>query len=115
MSIDNTRFWLSRDGRQVIFATRDGARICGFPDFDSCRAAALVAGPLSADGKTVYAIDPNDPRNILAQPIDGSTPTPLTRFADKEIADLSLSSDGMHLAVTRLSRLSDVVLIKGLR
>jgi Tol biopolymer transport system component len=115
VSIDTTRFWLSRDGRQVIFATRDGARICGFPDFDSCRATALVAGPLSADGKTVYAVDPNDPRNILAQPIDGSTPTPLTRFADKEILDLSLSSDGMHLAVTRLTRLSDVVLIKGLR
>jgi Tol biopolymer transport system component len=115
ITIDNSRFWLSRDGRQVIFAARSGARICTFPDFGSCREAALVAGPLSADGKTVYAVDPSDPRNILAQPIDGSTPTPLTRFADKEIIDLRLSSDGMHIAVTRLTRLSDVVLIKGLK
>jgi Tol biopolymer transport system component len=115
MSIDNTRLWLSRDGREVIFGTHAGTRICAFPTFDPCRAADVVAGPLSADGKTVIAMDPNDPRNILAQPIDGSTPRPLTRFTDKEVFDLSLSPDGRHLAITRVSRVSDVVLIKGLK
>ena len=34
----------------------------------------------SADGKTVIAIHPKDPRNLLAQPLDGSAPTQLTRF-----------------------------------
>ena len=114
-SVDNARLWLSRDGREVIFDTRAGTRICAFPAFDPCRAAAVVAGPLSADGKTVFAVDPKDPRNILAQPVDGSAPTPLTRFTDKEIADFSLSADGMQIAITRVSRVSDVVLIKGLK
>ena len=30
--------------------------------------AALIAGPFSADGRRVFAVDPNDPRNILARP-----------------------------------------------
>jgi Tol biopolymer transport system component len=115
MSIDNTRLWLSRGGREVIFGTHGGTRICAFPAFDPCRAVDVVAGPLSADGKTVIAIDPNDPRNILAQPLDGRAPTPLTRFTDKAIFDLSLSPDGKQIAITRESRVSDVVLIKGLR
>jgi hypothetical protein len=114
-SMDNTRLWLSRDGREVIFATGAGTRICAFPAFDPCRATDVIAGPISADGKTVFAIDPKDPRNILAQPMDGSTPTPVTRFTDKEIFDLSLSPDGKQLAITRVSRVSDVVLIKGLK
>jgi hypothetical protein len=97
------------------FGTRGGMRICAFPAFDPCRAADILAGPLSADGKTVFAIDPNDSRNIVAQPMDGSAPTPLTRFTDKEIADLSLSPDGMQIAITRVSRVSDVVLINGLK
>ena len=116
MSVDNTRLWLSRDGREVIFGTHGGTHICAFPGFDPCRTVDIVAGPLSADGKTVIAIDPTDPRNLLAQPLDGSAPTQLTRFTDKEIfADLSLSPDGKTLAITRVSRVSDVVLIKGLR
>jgi hypothetical protein len=115
ISIDNVRVWLSRDGREVIFRTNSGTRICVFPAFDPCRAAAVIAGPLSADGKTVFAIDPNDPRNVLAQPLDGKAPAPLTRFTDKDIFDLSLTPDGRQLAITRVSRVSDVVLLKGLR
>jgi Tol biopolymer transport system component len=51
MSMDNGRLWLSRDGREVIFGTRGGTRICAFPAFDPCRAADIPAGPLSADGR----------------------------------------------------------------
>jgi hypothetical protein len=104
-----------RDGREVIFATLGGTRICAYPAFEPRRAANIIAGPLSADGKTVFAIDPNDPRNILAQPLDGSAPAALTRFTDKEIMDLSLSPDGKQMAITRVALVSDVVLIKGLR
>lgn len=113
-SINNTQLWLSHDGRRVVFGARGGTRICAFPAFDPCHTADIVPGPLSADGRTVFGIDPNDPRNILAQPIDGRPPTPLTRFTDKEVADLSLSPDGRQIAITRVSRVSDVVLIKGL-
>jgi Tol biopolymer transport system component len=115
MSIDNRQLWLSRDGREVVFGTQGGTRMCAFPAFDPCRPLAVLPGPISADGKTVFAIDRNDPRNILAQPIDGSAPTPLTRFTDKEVFDLSLSPDGKQIAITRVSRLADVVLMKGLR
>jgi hypothetical protein len=58
---------------------------------------------------------PNDRRNILAQPLDGGAPTPLTRFTDREIGDFSLSPDGTRTAITRTTRISDVVLIKGLK
>ena len=115
MSMGNARLWLSRDGREVIFGTEGGTRICAFPAFDPCRAAEILEGPFSADGTMVFAINPNDPRNIMAQPIDGSDPTPLTRFSDKEITDFSLSPDGKQIATTRESRVSDVVLIRGLK
>jgi hypothetical protein len=113
--IEGARLWLAGDGREAIFGTRGGTRICAFPTFDRCRALKVIAGPLSSDGKTVYAVDPNDPRNIVAQPIDGSKPTQLTRFTDKEITDFSLSPDRTQIAITRVSRVSDVVLIKGLQ
>ena len=109
------RLWLSRDGREVIFDTTDGTRVCAFPAFDPCRQVKVFPGPLSADGKTVFAVDPGDRRNILAQPLDGGTPTPLTRFTDKEVSDFSLSPDGNRIAITRATRISDVVLVKGLK
>jgi hypothetical protein len=110
-----SRLWLSRDGRQVIFVTIGETRLCDFPAFASCRTLKLAGGPLSADGRTVFAVDPSDPRNILAQPIDGGPPAQLTSFADKEIADFSLSPDRSRIAITRMSLVSDVVLIKGLK
>jgi eukaryotic-like serine/threonine-protein kinase len=113
--VGNGQLWLSRDGRRVILLTSARTRLCVFPTFDSCQVLNVTAGPLSADGKTVFAVDPNDPRNIIAQPIDGGTPTPLTHFTDKVIDELSLSPDGSRIAITRTSRVSDVVLIKGLK
>jgi hypothetical protein len=113
--IGAAQLWLAADGREAIFSTSAGTRLCAFPSFDPCRTLKLAAGPLSTDGKTVFAVDPNDPRNLLAQPIDGGAPMPLTRFTDKEIADFSLSPDRTQVAITRVSRVSDVVLIKGLK
>jgi Tol biopolymer transport system component len=115
VSVNGARLWLSRDGGEVIFSGVDGTRVCAFPAFEPCRAVTVAAGPFSADGRTVFAVDPNDPRNVLAQPIDGGTPTPLTRFTDKEITDFSLSPDRSQIAITRIRRVSDVVLIKGLK
>jgi hypothetical protein len=107
---------LSRDGRQTVFPSPEGTQLCRFPTFDQCRTLHGVrSGPLSADGRTVFAIDPKDPRNIIAQPIDGGPPTPLTSFTDMTIEDFSLSPDGTRIAITRSARQSDVVLIRGLR
>jgi hypothetical protein len=106
---------LSPDGRQTVFPSPNGTQLCRFPTFDDCRTLPLRAGPLSADGRTVFAIDPTDPRNLIAQPIDGGPPTPLTSFTDMTIEDFSLSPDGTRIAITRAARESDVVLIKGLQ
>ena len=109
------RLWLSPDGRQVIFTTTGGVQICAFPGFEACRAVNVIAGPFSADAKTVFAINRQDPANIVAQPLDGSAPQPVTRFTDKQVFDFSVSPDGTRMAITRGTQISDVVLIKGLK
>ena len=106
---------VSPDGRFTIFPMPGGTQLCRFPSFDQCRTVSVRSGPFSADGRTVFAINPNDPRNIIAQPIDGGPSTPLTTFTDMTIEDFSVSPDGTRIAITRVMRESDVVLIKGLK
>jgi dipeptidyl aminopeptidase/acylaminoacyl peptidase len=113
--IDGGALWLSKDGRQVIFRNNAGTQICAFPGFDQCRVVNVRPGPLSADGTTVFAVSRDDPSNIIAQPLDGGPARPVTRFTDKAIQDFSLSPDGTRIAVTRMARESDVVLVKGLK
>ena len=106
---------VSGDGRQTIFPSPGGAQLCRFPTFDQCRTLDIRSGPFSADGRTVFAVNPTDPRNIIAQPIDGGSPTPLTAFTDMTIEDFSLSPDRTQIAMTRVIRETDVVLVKGLQ
>ena len=113
--VAGSQFWLTQDGSHVIFKGGTDTQFCSFPAFTDCRALEVFPGPLSADGRTVYAIDPTDPRNLIAQPIDGGKPTPVTRFTDRTIADFSLSPDRTKVAITRMKRESDVVMIKGIR
>jgi hypothetical protein len=113
--INGAFLYLSRDGTHTTFPSPRGTQLCRFPTFDECRTLPVRPGPLSADGRTVLAINPNDPRNLIAQPIDGSLPRPLTSFTDMTIVDFSLSPDGSRIAITRAERESDVVLIKGLQ
>jgi dipeptidyl aminopeptidase/acylaminoacyl peptidase len=118
-SINGGQLWLSPDERQVIFTTTGGGApgptLCAFPSFDPCRLVNMIPGPLSPDGKRVYGISRADPANILMQPLDGGTPTPLTRFTDRRIRDFSVSPDGTRMAITRGMETSDVVLFKGLK
>lgn len=102
----------SPDG--AIFPGPSGTQLCRVPTFDQCRTLRLRAGPLSPDGRTVFAIDRGDPRNLIPQPIDGG-PTPLTNLTDMIIEDFSLSPDGRRIAVNRAARETDVVLTKGLQ
>ena len=101
--------WLSMDGRRVIFATRGGSEVCAFPGFDDCRTLDVVPGPFSADGRFVYAVARKDPKNIVAQPIAGGAPVPVTRFTDKRVLDFSLSPDHRVMAITRIVVEADVV------
>ncbi|MEP6704855.1 MAG: hypothetical protein ABJB34_08625, partial [Acidobacteriota bacterium] len=53
--------------------------------------------------------------NIWSLPLDGSAPNPITNFKSHLIDNFSLSPDGKHFAVSRTSRVSDVVLITSAR
>jgi eukaryotic-like serine/threonine-protein kinase len=53
--------------------------------------------------------------NIFVQSLDGSVPRPLTHFTDGyTIEEFAWSPDGRRLALTRLTQLTDVVMLKGL-
>jgi hypothetical protein len=97
---------------RVFFAMRVPG---GFAAFRKDRDTAPVQllggthGPLSAGGRFVDTVALKDPRNILAQPIDGSTPVPVTHFTDKRIEDFSLSPDRRTMVLTRSVRDADVV------
>ena len=60
------------------------------PDLEACRAVKVIAGPFSADGKTVLTIAREGRANIVAQPLDGRAPIPLTRYHRQ--GDLRLQS-----------------------
>ena len=60
-------------------------------------------------------VDRSDAMNIWVRPIDGGVVRPLTTFTDKALIDVAWSPDGKRLAVTRLTALADIVLIKGIR
>jgi dipeptidyl aminopeptidase/acylaminoacyl peptidase len=110
--------YLSRDGRHVVFHDSDLGKnqMCDFPTFDRCRDLGGVGpGPLSADGRFVYAVLRRDPMNIVAQPLDGGETRPVTHFTDERIGSLRVSADFKTLVFTRVARESNVVLIRGLK
>jgi len=63
----------------------------------------------SRDGKALYYGSIREP-NLWKQPLSGGPPVQLTHF-EEEMRSFDWSVDGRTLAVSRLSRLSDVVLI----
>ncbi|MDQ3256099.1 MAG: hypothetical protein M3R15_19745, partial [Acidobacteriota bacterium] len=65
------------------------------------------------DGQSVAYIDsPGGVENILAQPLDGSPPVPLTDFKADKIRAFDWSRDGRSLAIVRGTQTSDVVLFE---
>jgi Tol biopolymer transport system component/DNA-binding winged helix-turn-helix (wHTH) protein len=65
------------------------------------------------DGQAVAYIDsPGGVDNIWTQPLDGSTPVQLTGFKAGKISGFDWSRDGL-LAILRISKSSDVILISG--
>jgi Tol biopolymer transport system component len=65
------------------------------------------------DGKFVaYIIRDQGVDNIFVQPFDGSSGHPITNFTTEQIAEFRWSPDGKTLAVARVQRSSDVVLLQ---
>jgi Tol biopolymer transport system component/DNA-binding winged helix-turn-helix (wHTH) protein len=68
------------------------------------------------DGRAIAYIETRDGvSNIVAQPLDGGQPVPLTDFKDGRIFSFAFSPDGKQLALSRGATDRDVVLIKDFR
>ncbi len=66
----------------------------------------------TADGRGIAFIrESKGISNIWQQPIDGGEPQPITNFVSDEIFNFAFSSDGKHLALSRGTINSDVILI----
>lgn len=72
----------------------------------------------SADGRDIAYIDTSG-MNLWRLPLDGSAPSPITRFADDagrgRIEGFAWSRDGERLAILRMAATEDIVLLRGVR
>jgi Tol biopolymer transport system component len=113
----------SPDGRSIAFGSQDNqgrpmAVICGLPDCASRKSIHLGnAGPdwfwvkWILNGRALAYIDRESHSNLWVQPVDGSTSYQLTHFTDgRIIGDFAWSRDGEHLAISRATVTSDIVL-----
>jgi eukaryotic-like serine/threonine-protein kinase len=84
--------------------------------FDLPPAANTFWHRWTADGRYLTYIDTRKGvSNIWAQPVAGGPPKQLTGFKSDLIIQFAWSGDGKHLAFSRSTETSDVVLIKGFR
>ena len=111
------------DSRQLLFGAGvvDGRWTNSLCDLPDCARQRELPGRSESwcrwtpDGRGLACVHLADAKNVWVHPIVGGAPRQLTRFTDKDIADFAWSSDGARLAITRSTKLSDRVLIRGFR
>jgi Tol biopolymer transport system component len=117
---------VSPDSRLVAYFYRDentpwriaGAPLEGGEPLKTFDLPATFWHPLhwTPDGRAVAYIDTRGGvSNIVAQPLDGGQPKPLTDFKADRIFWFDLSRDGKQLALSRGTQSSDVVLISNFK
>ena len=75
--------------------------------------AAVKLVRFGPDGRSIsYLISREGADELWSLPAPGGAPRRLVRFEGKEIAEFAWSADGAHLAVVKVSRSGDVVLLK---
>jgi Tol biopolymer transport system component len=68
------------------------------------------------DGRSIAYVDSGGGiPNIWTQPIDGSVPKQLTNFKSQSVNAFAFSRDGKQIAVTRVTVVNEIVLIKLVR
>jgi Tol biopolymer transport system component len=74
-----------------------------------------LAQQWTPDSQRLAYVDPRS--EIWVQPLDGSAPRRIARFAEdgSQILDFAWSSDGGRLAVARYATTNNIVLFRGLR
>lgn len=103
--------------RVGVFATNGGPSIKEFdlPLFWETIGCGFYGQQIrwTADGKELSYVEiKDDVANIWAQPLDGGPKRQLTKFSSGLIFFYALSRDGKKFALSRGSKISDVVLIK---
>jgi Tol biopolymer transport system component len=101
-------FGVSGDPEGVMIPLSGGEprRITGVP-------GAAKLARLGPDGRSItYLVTHEGADELLSLPAAGGAPRRLLRFEGKEIEDFAWSLDGRHLAVVKVSRSGDVVLLK---
>jgi serine/threonine protein kinase/Tol biopolymer transport system component len=63
----------------------------------------------------LYSETKNDIDNLWSLPLEGGSPTQLTRFSSEQIFDYARSRDGKQFAVVRGTASADIILIKDFR
>ena len=114
----------SPDGRRLAYSSRDerdqpAIAVCELADCSSRTPLSPIQGKWrwTPDSLALAYVDPRTQSDIWIQPLDGSTPRQLTRFASdgRTIMDFAWSADGKRLAVARAVSSTNIVLLRGLR
>lgn len=80
--------------------------------FDAMTVPQYLILRWSPDGRALHYINtPNGVSNIWSQPLDGSSPKPITNFKSDNIYRFAWSRDGKILALDKGITLNDIVLI----
>jgi Tol biopolymer transport system component len=117
---DVQRLAVSPDGQRLLFETEKPgtAGVCALPACPTTREIQLpawVSWQWAPDGRSIAYVNPADQGNLWRQPLDGSAPSALTHISDAQILEFAWSAGGGQLAFSRGKKISDIVLIKGLR
>ena len=113
---------ISNDGRISYFYMDDGKWRLGIIPREGGRVLQFLDVPVTLnespvrwsadDSALIYISTVGNVGNIQSLPLDGSQPYPLTNFKSHGLESFALSPDHKQLAVVRVSRVSDVVLIR---
>jgi Tol biopolymer transport system component len=117
---------ISPDGRSILLRENGaGAMVRIIPagggppirSFDIVRNISEVRQfHWSPDGASIlYVKTTGGVSNIWRQPVDGSKPSPVTRFTSLRITAFDISPDGKRLLLARGTTSSDVVMIRDLK
>jgi Tol biopolymer transport system component len=111
---------VSRQGNTLVFSSNRNVIVCDLPACVARRSMVIRTAPTASlhwtpDGNGIAYVDADTQANIWVQPLDGVA-RQLTHFTDgRRVEDFAWSPDGKRLAISRWTRVNDIVLFQGLK